>query len=726
MKQVVQNLKSGEMRLAEVPIPQAGPGRVLVRNAFSLVSAGTERAMVSLARSSMLGKARQRPDLVRQVINKARQEGLASTYQKAMGRLDTLSPLGYSCAGTVIALGVGVADLQVGDRVACAGAGFANHAEIVSVPRNLVAMVPEAARLEDAAFTTLGAIALQGVRQARPTLGESVAVIGLGLVGQLTAQLLKANGCIVLGMDLDAGRCALAGRLGCDAVADSDDALAALVSERTKGVGADAVLIAASTKSNGPVQLAAEVSRDRGRVVAVGLVGLEVPRRPFYDKELDLRLSRSYGPGRYDPNYEEGGQDYPIGYVRWTEGRNMAAFLDLLANGRVDVSPLISHRFAIDDSDKAYALITGEDARKAMGVVLQYGESESVADRTRVALSTDRRSPVASSTPLRIGLIGAGMFAQGTLVPALGRVQDVSLRAVCSASGLSARHVAEKAGAAYCCSETRELLGDSDLDALLVATRHGSHADLVMAAIESGKPVFVEKPLCVSSLQLDAIEQTYKKALENGLAPLVQVGFNRRFAPLAQEMWAFLEGAGPLVMTYRVNAGAVPPDSWLNDPEMGGGRIIGEACHFIDLMQFLCGADPIRVMAMAMEDRGASPRQDNVVTQVAFGDGSVGSLQYVSGGDKAFGKERIEAIGSGRVVALDDFTRLELVRGGRRRVRRRLGQDKGHAAELEAFVSAVRSGGPAPIAFHSQVMTTRATFAAIDSLQSGQPVDLQV
>ena len=333
MKQVVQNLKSGEMRLVEIPSPQAGPGRVLVRNAFSLVSAGTERAMVSLARSSMLGKARQRPDLVRQVINKARQEGLASTYQKAMGRLDRLSPLGYSCAGTVVALGAGVTDLQVGDRVACGGAGYANHAEVVSVPRNLIARVPDDARLEDAAFTTLGAIALHGVRQAQPTLGETVAVIGLGLVGQLTAQLLKANGCIVLGMDLDVGRCKLAEHLGCDGVAGSDEALAALVSERTEGAGADAVLIAASTKANGPIQLAAEISRDRGRVVVVGLVGLAVPRRPFYDKELDLRLSRSYGPGRYDASYEEGGQDYPIGYVRWTEGRNMTAFLDLLGNG---------------------------------------------------------------------------------------------------------------------------------------------------------------------------------------------------------------------------------------------------------------------------------------------------------------------------------------------------------------------------------------------------------
>ncbi|MCS6882521.1 MAG: bi-domain-containing oxidoreductase [Oscillochloridaceae bacterium] len=765
MKQITQNYRSGELTVADVPPPALRPGGVLVAVAASLVSAGTERAMVTLAQASLLDKARQRPDLARQVLEKVRQEGLLTTYQKVMTRLDSLSPLGYSCAGTVIAVGEGVADLQVGDAVACAGAGYANHAEVVFIPRNLAVKIPPFQRpdpdsdpshpqskiqnpkshiFEEAAFTTVGAIALQGLRQATPTLGETVIVIGLGLIGLITVQLLRANGCRVLGMDLSPARCELALRFGAIGAAASDEDMRALVARHTGGLGVDAALITASTSSSAPLRLAAELCRDRGRVVAVGLVGLNVPRKLFYDKELDLRLSRSYGPGRYDPSYEEQGHDYPIGYVRWTENRNMQAFLDLLAEGRVQVAPLITHRFPIAEAERAYALITGERASEALGVVINYPETDSAArlapvvrlerpgaaPATRLGVARAGRG-VPNARPVALGLIGAGAFAQGALLPALASVPGAPLRAVASATGLSARHVAARYGAAYCTAEASRILEDPEVDAVLVATRHGSHAALVIRAIAAGKPVFVEKPLAVSEEQLGAVVTAYEAAQQraegapNGALPaappLLLVGFNRRFAPLAVTMRDFLAGAGPLMMHYRVNAGFVPASSWLHDPAEGGGRIVGEVCHFVDLLQFLCGADPVSVAATAAQSPSGALQEDNVSIHIRFSDGSVGSILYAAGGDKAFPKERVEIFGGGRVAALDDFRTLELARNGKRRVERTLlRQDKGHAAELRAFVEAVRAGGPAPIPFASLVLTTRVTFLAREAIHSGR------
>jgi len=736
MKQITQTYRSGELSVADVPPPALRPGGVLVAVAASLVSAGTERTMVGLAQASMLEKARQRPDLVRQVLDKARQEGPLTTYQKVMTRLDSLSPLGYSCAGTVIAVGEGVTDLKPGDPVACAGAGYANHAEVVFVPRNLVAPIVGSVPFEAAAFTTVGAIALQGIRQAQPALGETVAVIGLGLIGLITVQLLRAAGCRVVGMDLSPARCELAVRMGAVGAVTGDEELRALVERHTGGLGVDAALITASTKSSAPLRLAAELCRDRGRVVAVGLVGLEVPRKPFYDKELDLRLSRSYGPGRYDPAYEEQGHDYPVGYVRWTENRNMQAFLDLLADGSVDVGPLITHRFPIAEAEQAYALITGERAGAALGVVLSYPEANVAARLAPVvwiqppvpqAVPAGSRGPAAT---VRLGLVGSGVFAQGTLLPALASVPGAPLRAVASASGLSARHVAAKYGAAYCTTDSGRLIADPELDAVLIATRHGSHAALAIRAIVAGKPVFVEKPLAVNAEQLQAVVTAYEAALRraaeppNGSAPpappLLLVGYNRRFAPLAVAMRDFLAGAGPLTLQYRVNAGCVPASSWLHDPVEGGGRIVGEVCHFVDLLQFLTGADPVTVQAMAAPSRAGAGKEDNLSIQIGFGDGSVASILYASGGDKAFPKERLEAFGGGRAAALDDFRTLELVRDGRRRVERSLlRQDKGHAAELRAFVDVVRVGGPSPIPFASLALTTLTTLRIRDALRTG-------
>jgi predicted dehydrogenase/threonine dehydrogenase-like Zn-dependent dehydrogenase len=739
MRQVVQNYRTGELSIAEVPVPACPSGRVLVSVIFSLLSAGTERTMVNLAQASLLGKAQQRPDLVRQVIDKVQQEGLLTTYQKVMNRLDNLSPLGYSCAGVVKSVGDGVTDLRAGDAVACAGAGYASHAEIVSVPRNLAARLPsESVSFEDAAFTTVGAIALQGIRQTAPALGETVAVIGLGLVGQLTVQLLRANGCRVLGMDLNAERCHLAEQMGCGATATSNAEFIALIARWTGGQGADAVVITAATKSKAPIDLAAEVSRDRGRVVAVGLVGLSVPRKPFYEKELDLRLSRSYGPGRYDPAYEEHGQDYPIGYVRWTENRNMQAFLDLLAQGKIDVRPLVTHRFPIERAVEAYDLITSDRANEALGVILTYsGQSEAKeqhVDIVRLPHSLEQRPFAgADTTVARLGLIGAGNFAQGVLLPAMKGIKQARLQAVCSASGLSARHVGEKYGATYCTAQTRQVIEDPGVDAILVATRHGSHAALVVDALKAGKPVFVEKPLALNEEQLRNVVQTYDEAANlHGCAhpqspisnpPFLMVGFNRRFAPLAVAMREFLAGAGPLLIHYRVNAGYIPPDSWVHDPVEGGGRIIGEACHFVDFLQFVTGASPVLVCAESLRPNGGNQiLEDNVAIQITFEDGSVGSILYAANGDRAFPKERVEAFGGGRVAVLDDFRRLEMVKGDRRRVQRSwLKQDKGHAAELETFVSAVRGGGVAPIPFASLVQTTLTTFRIREALRTGQP-----
>lgn len=726
MKQVVQNYRTGELKVTDVPTPAVGSGQVLIAVSASLVSVGTERIMVDLAQSSLVEKARKRPDLVRQVIEKVKLEGALTTYQRVMNKLDTLSPLGYSCAGTVLEVGEGVTDLHPGDLVACAGAGYANHAEVVSVPRNLVAKFSaigwkKNVSFEEAAFTTVGAIALQGVRQAAPTLGETVAVIGLGLVGQLTVQLLKANGCRVLGMDLKSDRCQLARRLGADATATSNGAFADLCSAWTGGAGADAVLITASTKSNAPVKLSAEISRDRGRVVAVGLVSLDVPRKPFYEKELDLRLSRSYGPGRYDPGYEEHGHDYPIGYVRWTENRNMQAFLDLLAQDKIDVRPLITHRFPIEKATEAYDLITGERSDEALAVILTYPQAES-QDAPMVSLNKRSEQSGRQRSNVRLGLIGAGNFAQGVLLPALKGVERAQLHAVCSASGLSARHVGEQYDAAYCTAEAEQIMEDDEIEAVLIATRHGSHARLVTQALEAGKHVFVEKPLALNEEQLHEIVETFNVQRSN-VPTLLMVGFNRRFAPLAVKMQEFLDSAGPLVVHYRVNAGYIPPDVWVHDPVEGRGRIIGEVCHFVDFLQFLTGADPVTVHANSLRpDGGAEIPEDNVTIQITFSDGSVGSILYAANGDKAFPKERVEAFGGGRVAVLDNFRTLEMIQNGRRRVKRSwFKQDKGHAGELRAFTQVVRQGGSSPIAFSSLVKTTLTTFRVIDALRTGMP-----
>jgi len=655
MKQLVQDFKTGDLHVVDVPPPSVAPGFVLVRNAFSLVSAGTERQTVSLARKSLLGKACARPDLARQVLDTVQREGLAAAFHKVQSRLDQWKALGYSTAGTVIELGEGVTEFSVGDRVACGGQDYACHAEVVAVPKNLCAKIPEGVPWEHAAFTTLGAIALHGVRQADARLGDTVAVIGLGLVGQLTVRILQAAGCRVVGHDIRPEACAAASV------------------EMPQPDTADAVIITAATDSNEPLELAAKLCRDRGRVVIVGTTGLTIPREVFYDKELELRMSRSYGPGRYDPVYEEKGVDYPVGYVRWTEQRNMEAFLRLLADGKVNVAPLISRTFPIADAVKAYEPITA-------GALLEYRNAEI----SRPKSSVRKTSP----TAVGLGVIGAGHYAQGVLLPLFKAHREVSLRSVCTATGIHAKKAAEKFGFETCSTDWRDVLADPAVNTVLIATRHHLHAELVCAALRAGKTVFCEKPLC---LRPEELEEIAKAIQETGNHRLM-VGFNRRFTPWAAAARAL---SSPRVLRYRVSVQPLPSDHWCLDPEVGGGRILSEVCHFVDLLQFVAAARPVSVYAVGFGG-------DNVQVSLRFVDGSVGAIDYFTVGDAALGKEHFEAFGGGQRVLEDNI------------------REKGQREEVRQLVEAVKTGGPMRIPLDELLTSARATFAILESLRNGQ------
>ena len=608
MKQVFQDARSAEITVADVPAPKLLAGCVLVRTAASLVSAGTERASSEFASKNLLQKARMRPDLVREVLSKISRDGLLATVSTVRSRLDQPSALGYSSAGTVVAVGEGVSDFSPGDRVACAGAGHAVHAELVCIPRLLAARIPsETVSFDEAAFTTLGAVALHGVRNADVKLGDVVAVIGLGLLGQLTIQILKAAGCCVLGMDISDERAQLALRLGADAVSTSPSGFQDLCLQHSARHGADAVIIAAQTSSNDPVDLAGAVARNRAVVVAVGTVAMDIPRRSFYEKELDFRVSRSYGPGRYDTAYEQKGIDYPIGYVRWTETRNMEAFLKLLADRKLDLHPLITHRFPIARAHSAYDLITGKTNAPFLGVLIAYPEFADDARQVNIP-AADR--PTASHESIRVGLLGAGIFATSTLLPAIKRVGGVEMVSACAANGSHARHAARKFGFSSCTTDEQEILNNPAVNTVVIATRHNLHAAQLVAALTSGKHVFCEKPLCINEVELSSIVAAHDPTGAGGnddtsSRPLLMVGFNRRFAPLAVRLKRFLQDVRePLAIHYRVNAGLLPKDHWLNDPEQGGGRIIGEVCHFVDFLCFLTGASPVEVETRSLPNPG--------------------------------------------------------------------------------------------------------------------------
>jgi predicted dehydrogenase/threonine dehydrogenase-like Zn-dependent dehydrogenase len=714
MKQLIQEMDSGTIRVVDVPAPVVRPGGVLIRTTHSVISVGTERSTVELGRKSLLGKAMERPDQVRKVLDTVGREGVASAYHKVKTRLSELSPMGYSAAGAVERVGDGVTGLEVGDRVAAAGAGYANHAERLWVPKNLVVRVPDGVAGEAAAFATLGAIALQGVRQAEPRLGETVVVIGLGILGQLTVQLLGASGVRALAIDLDPSRVALAREHGALGWVRSDD-VAARVEDATGGLGADAVIITAATSSTDPMELAGALARDRARVVVVGMVPIEVPRSPYYEKELDVRLSRSYGPGRYDPAYEEQGHDYPVGYVRWTEQRNMQAFLELIAAGKVDLDRLITHRFDFESAVSAYDVVTGDDASSVLGVVLRYPESAR-EEPARIEMEAPGGPRRATPHP-GLSLVGAGAFAQGVLLPALKKM-DVELHGVASAGGVTARKAAETHGFRYLAASEQEILSDPDTDAVVIATRHGDHARLATAALRAGKAAFVEKPLALTDAELDEVV-----AAASG-GPLLMVGFNRRFAPATMFLRERMLGLpGGRMVHVRANAGYIPSTHWVHDPVEGGGRLIGEACHFIDLALFLVGFPAVYVETRALggEDPAAA-LEDNFVVTLRCADGSVASVLYTAKGSGRTGKERVEMFCAGRTAVIDDFRSAEV--HWRKRERWKGRQDKGHTGELRAFVAALREGSEAPISLAELEHTSRVTLRALESLRAGVGMEI--
>lgn len=721
MKQVSQSLRDGRIQVLDVPAPTLRPHGVLVQTAWSLISAGTERAKVETGQKSLVGKARSRPDQVAQVVAKVRRDGLLQTYQTVKARLEEQNPIGYSSAGMVTTVGELAGGFKPGDRVACGGGEYANHAEVAYVPGTLCVAVPEEIGLDEAAFATVGAVALQGVRQSGATLGHRVAVIGLGLLGQITVQLLHAAGCEVAGVDPDSARCILAAAFGAGTVtSDSGGAGVQTLLAATAGLGYDAVILTAGTKDSGPVRLAGQIACDRGTVVVVGDVGMDIPRTLFYEKELTLRLSRSYGPGRYDPQYEELALDYPPGYVRWTEQRNMAEFIRLLTERRIDVRPLITHRFTIDAAADAYGMLS-ESGSGALGVLIEYPQTAAARtpETDRIWVTTGDSATPTNGRGVGLSLIGAGNFATATLLPALSADGRVVKRGVYTTSGLSARDVADRHGFAYCASSVDDILTDAETAAVVIATRHASHAELAQHGLRAGKTVFVEKPLALTEEQLHAVVET-QRATQGRLV----VGFNRRFAPFTRKV---VDGLAcrhsPVAVLIRVNAGPIPATHWIQRLEEGGGRIVGEVCHFVDLAACLVGLRATTVYAVSADLHKAAALRDTLFITMTFPDGSVATVVYAATGDTAYPKERVEVFCEGAVMVIDDFKTLTTTRDGRTRTQRLFRTDKGHAAEIKAFLN-LAQGMDSLLDFADCVASTAATFKVVESLTTGLPVSV--
>ncbi len=715
MKQLIQNFKTGELYVDEIPAPVISYGMVLVENEFSLISSGTERGTVKVAQAGLLGKARQRPDLVAQVIQNIRKEGMAATLSKVRTKLDSLKALGYSSAGRVVASMDKSGMFKPGDRVACGGQDYASHAAVVAVPQNLLAKIPDNVSYEEAAFTTLGAIAMQGVRQANPTLGERICVIGLGLLGQITCQLLKANGCAVFGIDVNESMVQLADGKSADiALERNDHNLLAACRNFTRGHGFDAVIITAAAQSNDPIELSSEITRKKGKIIVVGAVRMDLQRDPnFYRKELDLRMSCSYGPGRYDPDYEESGTDYPFPYVRWTEQRNMESFLDLISRKAINIKPLITQVFDISEASRAYDIVLGKTNEFHSGILLKYS-NHSVDEKP---FSGGLRSP---DSKIRVGFIGAGSFAQGYLLPN-AKSSGASLEGVVTTRGITSKNVADKFGFLYSSTNYSDILNDANINTVFIATPHSSHADLAASALEAGKNVFVEKPLAITLEQLKLVVQA-----KNRFHQPLMVGFNRRFAPVSESIKKeFRNISEPVVVNIRVNAGIIPKDHWIQNHEVGGGRIVGEICHFIDLMQYFTDAEPVKVFAESISTGNTQiTPHDNIVIVVKFNNGSVGNLVYLANGDKSLPKEKIEVFGAGNVGIINDFRDGLFIRNGKT-IKLRSG-GKGHSEEVEKFFNALLKGEDSPVSFKSICLTTLTTFKILDSLYTGLPQDISI
>ncbi|OHB59812.1 MAG: hypothetical protein A2173_00975 [Planctomycetes bacterium RBG_13_44_8b] len=728
MLQVVQNYKTGILRLEEVPVPMLKDNGVLVRNCYSAISIGTEMMKVQTAKMSLLQKARSRPEDVKKIIQSIKQQGLLSTYKKVMNRLDTLTPLGYSAAGVVIKVGAGLDEFSVGDKVAIAGGGYANHAEINFVPKNLCIKIPQNVLLDEAAFSTIGAIAIQGIRQAKIQFGEVVAVIGMGLIGLITSKILLAIGNNVIGIDIDTFKTDFARKCGIENIAVfGKDEIKSLVMSMTNGFGVDAVLITTGTQNNTPVELAADIARDRARIVDIGITKIDLPRTAYYEKELEFIFSRSYGPGRYDANYEEKGIDYPIGYVRWTEKRNMESFLKLISAEKLNIGDLITHRYKFEDAEKVYKGIMSNEIKNTVGVIFEYEKSGPLdVLETKVTYKAQKDARPAVDKVI-VGCIGAGNFAKTTLIPYLANNRNVILRGVATSSGISAKDAVVKFGFEYAASSAEDILEDESINTIIIATRHNLHSHFVIEGLKHKKNVFVEKPLAINENQLREIINIYQKAQDQSDSPFLMVGYNRRFAPVSIKLKEFFSLRNfPLLMHYRINAGLIPRMNWIQNLEEGGGRIIGEVCHFIDYMIFLTDSLPTKVFASSIKsDNKDIPSWDNVSINIVFQDGSIGNIIYTAIGDSIFPKEYIEIFGESSVGVIDNFSTLKLYKKQKKRTKRSF-CNKGHSNEIEKFVQRINGGQGSPIQFDELIAVSQVTFGIHKSLEEGVPVDIKI
>jgi len=715
MKQIIQSYKTGKMEVVEVPVPACRNNGILIQTTASLISVGTEKMLITVAKKSLIGKAKARPDLVKQVMNKIKKEGLRPTLDKVFTKLEVPIPLGYSCAGKVLMTGANIKTVAVNDRVACAGAGFANHSEFNYVPRNLFARVPDEVSDEEAAYTTVGSIALQGVRQLNPTLGEKIVVIGTGLIGLITVQLLKANGCDVLAVDIDQAKLKLAEQLGADSTCLSGD-IDTAAEDFSDGHGVDGVVITASSKSKQVVADAGEICRMKGRVIMVGFNPIDIPRDIYYKRELEFKLSMSYGPGRYDPNYEELGIDYPYPFVRWTEQRNMQAFINLVAQRKIALQPLTTHRFNFENVLEAYQLISGKAKEHYLGVILKYRDEYRSEPSSITLESADRRT----DSQIRLGLIGAGNFAQSIVLPALKKT-NAELVTLVNAGTMNLITASKKFGFARIASDPEEIFNDGNVNTVVITTRHNSHADLVIKGLQAKKHIFVEKPLAIFESELEAIREEYAATTTH-----LVVGFNRRFSSHAEQIRnAVQKSPTPLVMNYIINAGKIEAERWVQNPEIGGGRIIGEVCHFIDFMQYISGSHPISVWASAIKtDNKDFSNHDSVQIILEFENGSIGNITYHAVGDTSLPKEYFELSGGGYTIKMYDFRMTEITHRGKTRRYKTKSQDKGFDKEFRLFFDSILNQKQSTISFESLYLTTLATFRILESIQTELKLDL--
>lgn len=759
MKQVIQSYKTGQVTLEEVPIPLCKPGGVLVKNVCSLISPGTEKLMIEIGKKSLLGKAMARPDLVRLAWEKAKREGFVSVLKEALNRLDEPIPLGYSSSGIVVEVGEGVKEFQVGERVACAGAGFASHAEYVWVPENLCVPIPirkvngyslfvygegsqitnnkstdDYVSFEEASFAMLGAIALHGIRCGELTPGEIVAVIGLGLIGLLSVQILEAYGFQVVATDIDERKCQIARNISPHIIAERNELkFKGIIEQLTRGSGVDAVIVASASEDNKPLLLSEEICRRRGKIVLIGVADISLTRKVMWEKEISFVVSRASGPGSLDSAYEEKGLRYPLEYVRWTEKRNLEEFLRLIGQSRLDVKRLITHRFKIDEALHAYELIL-KGKEPYLGILLEYGEKPESQNKIE-EIKKENWVALSSTPPSKnVGLIGGGLFTKNILLPKIKKIKGIQLIKVATTSGPTANHIAKKFGFASTTTDYKKILEDENIGSVIITTPHNLHGRMVLETLGAGKNVFVEKPLCINEKelseianlynqinQINQINQTDQRDQTDQRNQFLMVGFNRVFSSLTEELIQFLKGRNtPLVMHYRVNAGYLPADHWTMDKEIGGGRIIGEVCHFIDYLHYLAGAKPVSVFTQSIEGSpGKFFKEDNVSITLKFADGSIGNIIYTAKGSKSFSRERVEVFSEEEVGIIEDFRKLTLVRRGRKKRIKRLSQDMGYEKEMEYFF---RENSFDPKLFNRYYYSMLATFKAVESLYEGKPV----